>query len=193
MQSLCVFCGSQMGKKRIFQEKTIALGHLLAEKDIQLVYGGGKVGLMGLLADSVLEKGGKVIGIIPESLYEREVGHNGVTQLHIVKSMHERKSMMEKLSDAFIALPGGLGTLEEFCEILTWGQLGIHKKPCGILNIDGFYQYLLDLFSEMNMDGFLPAEYLSLFQVKDEPLDLLNALKSHTPPMIEKWMDKSKT
>jgi uncharacterized protein (TIGR00730 family) len=143
MKRICVFCGSSQGNRTEYRAAAEELGAELVRRNIGLVYGGGNVGLMGLLADSVLQAGGEAVGVIPENLMAREVGHNGLTKLHVVHSMHERKTLMADLSDAFIALPGGFGTFEEFCEIVTWAQLGLHAKPCGILNVLGYYTPLL--------------------------------------------------
>ena len=147
-QRICVFCGSNSGNNPAYRAAAIELGRLLAGRDIEIVYGAGNIGLMGILADAALAAGGKVIGVIPESLMAKEVGHLGLTELRIVKSMHERKAIMSDLSDAFIAMPGGFGTFEEFCEVVTWSQLGIQSKPCGLLNVEGYYDPLLELFDQ---------------------------------------------
>ena len=146
MKRICVFCGSNKGAKPAYIEAAKSLGKVLVKKNIGLIYGGGKVGLMGVIADEVLASGGEVIGVIPQSLVNREVAHQNVTQMHIVNSMHERKALMADLSDGFMALPGGMGTFDEFCEILTWAQLGIHQKPCGILNVENYFTPLLAMF-----------------------------------------------
>ena len=147
MKRICVFCGSNSGAKAIYTEFAVKLGRILAERGITLVYGGGNVGLMGELANSVLSNNGSVIGVMPKELVDKEIAHKGLTELHVVNSMHERKALMADLSCAFIALPGGFGTFEEFFEVVTWSQLGIHKKACGILNVDGFYDSLLKLIT----------------------------------------------
>src|ERR671931_564342 len=146
MKRICVFCGSNIGLRNVYFAVAQATGVALARRGIGLVYGGGRVGLMGVVADAVLKEGGEVIGVIPEALTTREVAHQGLDDLRVVGSMHERKALMAELANAFIALPGGYGTLEEFCEVLTWAQLGLHRKPCGILNVEGFYDSLLSLF-----------------------------------------------
>ena len=161
-QRICVFCGSNLGTNPRYRQAAVELGRLLAIRCIDLVYGAGNIGLMGVLADSVLEAGGRVIGIIPESLLAREVGHLGLTELRIVGSMHERKALMADLSDAFIALPGGYGTFEEFCEVVTWSQLGFHVKPCGVVNVEGYYDPLLALFDHAVQEGFLKQENRAL-------------------------------
>jgi uncharacterized protein (TIGR00730 family) len=153
-----------------------------------LVYGGGNVGLMGVLADAVLERGGRVVGVIPESLMAKEVGHAGLTDLRIVNSMHERKALMADLSDAFIAMPGGFGTLEEFCEVVTWSQLGIHVKPCGLLNVEGYYDPLLALFDHAVREGFLREENRRLVLQDCEPDRLLQKMAAFRPPLVAKWI-----
>jgi hypothetical protein len=155
-----------------------------------LVYGGGNVGLMGVLADAVLGAGGEAIGVIPENLMAREVGHRGLTKLHIVGSMHERKALMADLSDAFVALPGGFGTLEEFCEVVTWSQLGLHAKPCGILNVMGFYTPLLEMFNHAVAERFLKPENRALVLARESPADLLQAVEAWRPVRVEKWLDR---
>ena len=159
-------------------------------RKIGLVYGGGNVGLMGVLADAVLGAGGEVIGVIPEKLMAREVGHNGLTKLHVVRSMHERKALMADLSDAFIALPGGFGTFEEFCEIVTWAQLGLHAKPCGILNVLGYYSPLLAMFDHAVEERFLKPENRALVLARDSVVELLRTLEEWRPTRVEKWLDR---
>ena len=155
---LCVFCGSRGGNDPRFAQAAVELGTLMAERDIGLVYGGGRVGLMGLLADAARAADGEVIGVIPQALAEREIAHSGLTELRVVESMHERKALMGELSDGFIALPGGFGTLEEFCEVITWSQLGIHRKPCGILNVAGYFTHLIAMFDYAVAQGFISVE-----------------------------------
>jgi len=166
------------------------MGTELVRRNIGLVYGGGNIGLMGVLADAVLKAGGEAVGVIPERLMEREVGHNGLTKLHIVRSMHERKALMADLSDAFIALPGGFGTLEEFCEVVTWAQLGLHAKPCGILNVLGYYSPLLAMFDHAVEERFLKIENRSLVLARDSVAELLRALEDWHPMRVEKWLDR---
>lgn len=156
MHHVGVFCGARTGASAAFAEQTAALGRELAQRGHGIVYGGGRVGLMGVLADAALAAGGKVVGVIPQALADAEVAHNGLTQLHVVTSMHERKALMAQLSDAFIALPGGYGTLDEFCEIVTWAQLGIHDKPVGLLNVERYYDSLIALFDAGMHEGFIP-------------------------------------
>jgi hypothetical protein len=164
------------------------MGRILAQRGIGLVYGGGNVGLMGITADAVMQGGGKVTGVIPEALVERELAHNDVTELIVVRSMHERKAKMAELSDAFIAMPGGYGTFEEFCEIITWAQLGLHRKPCGILNILGYYDPLLVLFDQAVAEGFLKPANRSLVIQESDPVRLLDGLAKYNPPRTEKWI-----
>ena len=159
---LCVFCGSRTGQDPRFTQAAIELGTLLAQRKIGVVYGGGRVGLMGVLADAARAQGGEVIGVIPQSLAEREIAHSGLSELHVVESMHDRKALMADLSAGFIALPGGFGTLEEFCEVITWSQLGIHRKPCGLLNVGGYFDQLIAMFDKGVMQGFIPAENRSI-------------------------------
>jgi uncharacterized protein (TIGR00730 family) len=190
MKRICVFCGSSPGSRPEYRATTEELGAELVHREIGLVYGGGNVGLMGVLADSVLKAGGEAVGVIPENLMAREVGHNGLTKLHVVRSMHERKVLMADLSDAFIALPGGFGTLEEFCEIVTWSQLGLHAKPCGILNVQGYYAPLLAMFDYAVQERFLKPENRALVLARDSVLGLLQALEEWRPVRVEKWLDR---
>lgn len=188
MKSICVFCGSRLGSKPIYRETAQSVGQLIAQQQLRLVYGGGNIGLMGVVADAVLEYGGEVVGVIPGHLQEKEVGHAGLTELHVVSTMHERKALMANLSDAFIALPGGFGTFEEFCEILTWAQLDLHRKPCGLLNVDGFYDPLLTLFDRAVDDGFLRPEYRSMVLTATDADELLMRMRAykidpHFPPL----------
>ena len=193
IKRVCVFCGSQFGVRPAYREAAEALGRLLAERGIGLVYGGGCVGLMGALADAVLACGGEVIGVIPDSLMRREVGHRGVTKLHVVETMHERKKLMADLADAFIALPGGFGTLEEFLEIVTWSQLGIQQKPCGLLNVAQYWKGLLKVLDHAVDEGFLRPENSQLVLVASTPEYLLEKLMEWEPPArVEKWLDREK-
>ncbi len=193
MNKICVFCGSNNGSRLIYVEAAKNVGGFLASKSIELVYGGGRVGLMGAIADAVLAAGGKVTGVIPESLVAKEVAHQNLTDLRVVASMHERKALMAELSDGFIALPGGFGTFEEFCEVLTWAQLGFHKKPCGILNVGGFYDSLLESFDFAVAEGFVRQEHRSLITVETRIEDLLDKMSKYQPPTTDKWLDRDKT
>lgn len=190
MRRVCVFCGSSRGARDAYTEAARELGGLLAARGIGLVYGGGNVGLMGELADATLASGGEVIGVIPEALVARELAHGGVTELRVVASMHERKALMADLSDAFIALPGGFGTFEEFCEVLTWTQLGIHTKACGLLNVDGYYDPLLALFDAGVRERFIKPENRSTVLSDSRPERLLELVLTHRPPLVPKWVDR---
>jgi uncharacterized protein (TIGR00730 family) len=193
VKSICVFCGSRSGNHPAYAEAARSLGETLAGAGITLVYGGGHVGLMGVIADAVLASGGEAIGVIPKSLVEREISHNGLSDLHIVGSMHERKAMMSELSEGFIALPGGTGTMEEFFEVLTWAQLGEHGKPCGLLNVAGYYDPLLNFFDQMVKERFLSETNRSIVLVDTEPTALLGRFEAYKPPKTSKWIDKSET
>jgi uncharacterized protein (TIGR00730 family) len=193
VKRICVFCGSNRGVDPAFGESARALGETLARQNLGLVYGGGNVGLMGVLADAVIEKQGEAIGVIPQALVDRELAHAGLTQLRIVHSMHERKATMAELADAFIALPGGYGTLEEFCEILTWGQLGLHRKPCGLLNVSGFFAPFLAQIDLAIRTGFIRPEHREFFVVENAPEALLERLRDFRPPDTVKWIHPDET
>jgi len=190
---VCVYCGSNGGSRPAYARAARDLGTLLARHGLELVYGGGRVGLMGTLADAVLAAGGHVIGVIPESLVAREVGHLGLSDLRVVGSMHERKALMVELADAFIALPGGFGTLEEFCEVLTWAQLGLHRKPHGLLNIEGFYDPLLSFFDHAAAEHFIRPIHRELVITETDPERLLDLLARAQPPELDKWIDRDQT
>jgi uncharacterized protein (TIGR00730 family) len=191
MKRICVFCGSSAGSQLEYRACAEELGTELTRRDIGLVYGGGNVGLMGAMADSALRAGGEVIGVIPEHLMTREIGHKQLTKLHIVRSMHERKALMADLSDAFIALPGGFGTLEEFFEVLTWSQLGLHAKPCGLINVLGYYTPLLAMLDHAVEQRFLKRQNRALVLSGETPSELLQALGDWHPVHVEKWLDRS--
>jgi uncharacterized protein (TIGR00730 family) len=188
LRRVCVYCGSSAGNQPAYQAGAIALAAELAQRGLGLVYGGSHVGLMGILADTMLAAGGEVIGVIPEGLMAKEIGHTALTQLIVVGSMHERKTRMSELADAFIALPGGFGTLEEFAEAVTWTQLGIHDKACGLLNIEGYWQPLLSWMDQAVAEGFLKAANRSLVIEGDEPGELLDRLETWQPVSVEKWI-----
>ncbi|MEJ2421981.1 MAG: TIGR00730 family Rossman fold protein [Acidobacteriota bacterium] len=173
---VCVFCGSSRGFGPVYAGAAEQLGRSLGERGIGLVYGGGHIGLMGVAADAALAAGGEVIGVIPQALLDRELGHRGLTELRVVQTMHERKALMNRLCEAFIALPGGYGTLDELCEALTWAQLGIHQKPCILLNVEGFFDQLLALFDHQVEEGFLAAEHRRLLRVERDPSALAESL-----------------
>ena len=179
MKAICVYCGSSNGVTPQYAAVARQLAATLVDQNLQLVYGGGNVGLMGALADEVMRLGGEVTGVIPQLLMDREVGHNNITRLHIVKDMHERKALMAELSDAFIAMPGGIGTLEELFEMLTWHQLGFHQKPTGVLNVLGFYDGLLQFLNHQVEQGFLHPRHRSLLHQSDQALELVQLLKQH--------------
>jgi uncharacterized protein (TIGR00730 family) len=189
---ICVFCGSSSGKQPIYVQTAQEVGRLLARRGIDLVYGGGNVGLMGALADACLQEGGKAIGVIPQGLFEKEVAHTGLTELRVVSSMHERKAMMADLSDAFIAMPGGFGTWEEFCEIVTWTQLGILRKPCALLNVNGYYDQLLQMADRAVTEGFVSQAHRDLIQADTDAERLLDRLEGYVVPFVDKWLDRSK-
>ncbi len=193
LKRVCVFCGSSPGSRPGYAAAAREMGTLLAERGIGVVYGGGRVGLMGTVADAALAAGGEVVGVIPEALVAREVGHAGLTELRVVRSMHERKALMADLADAFVALPGGLGTWEELCEVLTWAQLGIHDKPCGILNAEGYYDGLLALLDHAVAERFVRPEHRALVLEAAEPARMLALLQGFEAPAVTKWIDRSET
>jgi len=188
MQRICVYCGSNSGNDKRYAEAAEELADVLVRHDIELVYGGASKGTMGTLADAVLERGGVVHGVIPKLLQEKEIAHAGLTELHIVASMHERKSMMAALADGFIALPGGFGTLEELIEILTWGQLCFHNKPCGVLNVMSYFDKLLDYLDHAQSEGFLRAENRSMLLCDSDATGLVQQFERYTAPHVEKWL-----
>jgi uncharacterized protein (TIGR00730 family) len=191
MNSICVFCGSSRGNRAVYTDDTVRFGRLLVESGLTLVYGGGDIGLMGVLADAVLEAGGKVIGVIPRALVEKELAHHKLTELHVVETMHERKALMAERADAFVALPGGVGTADELFEIITWAQLGIHRKPIGLLNIAGFFDSLLRWVEHTIDEGFLRAKHRHLLLVASEPERLLALLQTSRPVEPEgKWLEE---
>jgi uncharacterized protein (TIGR00730 family) len=191
MNSLCVYCGSSPGASPVYAEAACLLAKEMVEQNIALVYGGGNVGLMGIIADEVLRLGGSVTGIIPQALLDKEVGHNGLSHLHVVKDMHERKAMMAELSDGFIAMPGGIGTLEEVLEVLTWSQLGFHDKPIGLLNVSGFYDGLIQFMQHLVAQHFLKSEHASLLLHAPNAAALMQQFKSFKPVREAKWLDRA--
>ncbi len=186
MKRICVFCGSSPGVKPEYSEAAIELGHALADKNIGLVYGGGNVGLMGQIAKAVVARGGNVVGVIPKALAEKEVAFTGLDDLRIVGTMHERKALMAELSDGFIALPGGLGTIEEFVEVLTWAQLGLHQKPCGLLNVCQYYDKFSEFIDTVCDQGFIEKGHREVLLVDDDPRSLLEKFETYRPPNIDK-------
>lgn len=191
--SVCVFCGSNIGHKPEYASAARAVGAMLARQGLTLVYGGGSVGLMGVVADAALQAGGRVVGVIPHALQLKELGHLGLSELHVVDTMHERKSRMTDLADAFIALPGGLGTFEEIFEIITWAILGIHAKPCGFLNVAGYYDSLIRFLDESVSNGFVRVEHREMLLVGNEPGSLLDRIRKYRAPTIEPWVKRSQT
>ncbi len=191
--AVCVFCGSSPGARPEYRSAAEDLGRALVDRNLDLVYGGGAVGLMGVVADAVLEFGGRVTGVIPEGLFAKEVGHRGLTQLHVVDSMHERKAKMAELAGGFVVLPGGIGTLEEMFEVMTWAQLGIHRKPLGLLDVMGYYDSLLRFLDGAVEERFLAARHRELLRVEREPGRLLDELLRFEAPTLEKWLDRDET
>jgi uncharacterized protein (TIGR00730 family) len=188
LSDICVFSGSSTGHRQDYHRAAEDFGRLLAATGRRLIYGGGAIGLMGVMADAVLAAGGKVVGVIPEFLSLKEVRHDGLTELHVVPSMHVRKALMAERSDAFVALPGGLGTLDELCEILTWSQLGLHGKPVGLLNLLGYFDPLLAQIDRAIADGFCRPEHRELFVVDIDPAALLDRMSTHPLPSVRKWI-----
>ena len=189
MKRIAVYCGSSSGTNGIYVETAEMLGRILAEKNIQIVFGGGKVGLMGVLAYSAIEAGGSVTGVIPGFLNIKEVAHDGITELITVSSMHERKALIHDMSDGFIALPGGFGTLEELFEMLTWGQLGLHQKPVGILNVNGYFSDVLRAIDSMVREGFLKGDNRDMVLVSDRIEELLDKMETYRAPSVPKWIN----
>jgi len=190
LKRVCVFLGSSPGARPVYAEAAREFAAELVARDLALVYGGGRVGLMGILADAVLAAGGHVIGVIPAILVDLEVAHEGLPDLRVVASMHERKALMADLSDAFVSLPGGLGTFEEFFEVLTWGQLGMHRKPCALLEVGGYWATLRAMLANAVEERFLRPESLDLLLVSESPAALLDACADHRPPPVAKWLDR---
>ncbi|MCL4667673.1 TIGR00730 family Rossman fold protein [Burkholderia pseudomallei] len=187
MNSVCVYCGSANGAKPVYADAARAFGRALANAGLTLVYGGGRVGLMGVIADEVIASGGRTIGVITELLYDKEVGHTGLTELHVVPDMHHRKKMMAELADAFVAMPGGAGTLEEFFEVYTWAQLGYHRKPVALYNVDAFYQPLITLLEHTVDEGFMQRTYFDALCIDAAPDALIDQLVRYRPPARDKW------
>lgn len=190
MKSITVFCGSSFGTDDIFKEQAFLLGQTLAKQDIQLIYGGADVGLMGAVADGALNEKGKVVGVLPHFLQSKEIAHKNLSELILVETMHERKTKMNDLCDGVIVLPGGYGTLEEFFEMITWAQLGLHKKPIGILNIDGFYDDLIKLVQTMVDKGFLKQVNRDMLLISENINELLEKMRSYQAPTVGKWISK---
>lgn len=192
MKTVCVYMGSSPGRQSLYLAAAQALGKSLAERELALVYGGGSVGLMGATADACLAAGGRVIGVITQSLQRLEVGHDDLSELHVVESMHERKALMAQHADAFVALPGGLGTLDEFFEILTWSQLGLHNKPCGLFNVSGYFDGLLSFIEHSVAERFVHRSHQETIVVAQDSEQLLDELRArlNLPPLAGKWLDR---
>lgn len=193
MKSIAVFCGSSEGASPIFKESAVQLGYELAKRQITLIYGGANVGLMGAVADAVLEQGGQVIGVLPIFLQNREIAHQGLTELIMVDSMHERKTKMADLAEGFIALPGGPGTMEEYFEIFTWGQLGLHSKPCGFLNINQYFDPLVSMFESMEREQFMQPKYRSMVITDHTPEGILKQFSSYAAPAVKTYLNEQRT
>jgi uncharacterized protein (TIGR00730 family) len=194
VRRICVFCGSSPGARPAYAEAAAELGRLLVAEGIGVVYGGGGVGLMGVLADAVLAEDGEIIGVIPQALVEREIGHPGVADMRVVGSMHERKALMAELSDAFVALPGGLGTLEELFEVYTWAQLGLHSKPCGLLDVEDYYAGIAGFLAHAVEERFLGEQHRAMLMVEREPRALLERVRGYEPSAVQpKWIDRAET
>jgi uncharacterized protein (TIGR00730 family) len=193
LRSVTVYCGSNPGADPAFAQQARELARLLANSDIRVVYGGGHVGLMGILADAAMEAGGEVIGVIPQALVDREIGHTGLSDLRVVGSMHERKALMAELADAFIALPGGIGTCEELIEVYTWSQLGIHRKPLGVLNVNGYYDALGAFLDVAVEQRFLRTQQREVLIFDADPETLLTRLADAEPPPLSKWLSEAET
>jgi len=189
MKSIGVFCGANTGLNPVYSEASAALGKLMAEQHIALVYGGGNVGLMGVIADAILEHGGKAVGVIPQSLVDREVAHSGLQELHVVQTMHERKALMAARSDAFIAMPGGFGTFDEICEIITWNQLGIIKKPVAFFNINGYYDKFFEMIRHTIAEGFVKKDQLDNLIIEEDPAILLQKIRAFSDATSDYWID----
>lgn len=193
LHKICVFCGSSDGNDVIITKAAVTLGAFFAENNITLVYGAAKIGVMGVIAKEVLTNKGKVIGIIPQFLKKKEVVHLGLTELHTTQNMHDRKLMMQEMSDGFITLPGGFGTLEELFEVITWQQLGLHTKPIGLLNVNGFYDDMIAMLETMVKKGFLSMEYYELLLVDTTVEGLITKMQDFTPPQLPQWLKPERT
>lgn len=193
LKSLCVYCGSSTGRIEAYAEAARALAAAMVERGIRLVYGGASVGIMGVVADEVLRLGGEAVGVIPESLMRKELAHAGLTEMHVTPSMHARKTLMAELADGFVALPGGIGTFEEIFEVWTWGQLGFHRKPCGLLNVAGYYDALIAFLDHAAGEQFVRAEHRAMAVVESDPAALLDRFAAYQPPALPKWVGRGET
>ncbi|OGW34144.1 MAG: Rossman fold protein, TIGR00730 family [Nitrospirae bacterium GWC2_56_14] len=193
LRTICVYCGSSIGREASYAEQARLLGTTLARRGYGLVYGGAQIGLMGIIADAVLEAGGKAVGVMPKALLEKEVGHSGLTEFHVVESMHDRKALMAELADGFVALPGGIGTFEELFEIWTWAQLGFHRKPCGLLNVAGYYDHLVAFLDHAAAEGFVKEAQREMLIVAESVDELLARFERYMPPPVAKVIDRQET
>lgn len=193
VNSICVYCGSSPGRLDAYASAACALAEALVSRNIRLVYGGASIGIMGMVANRVLTLGGQAVGVIPKALAHKEIAHQHLTELHVTQSMHERKMLMTELSDGFIALPGGIGTLEELFEILTWAQLGFHHKPCGLLNVAGYYDALIEFLDHVLAEQFVKAHHHALLMVETNPDTLLDRYADYQPPAVKHWLGKDET
>ena len=193
INSICIYCGSSPGRLDAYASAAFSLAESLVSRNIRLVYGGASIGIMGMLADQVLKLGGQAIGVIPKALAHKEVAHNHLTELHVTQSMHERKMLMAELSDGFIALPGGIGTLEELFEIWTWAQLGFHHKPCGLLNVEGYYDSLIKFLDHVLAENFVKKHHHAMLIVETNPDALLDCYVNYQPPAVKHWVGKDET
>ena len=191
MKNICVFCGSNMGTRDVYRDAARALGNEMARRGLKLVYGGSNIGLMGVVADAVLEAGGQVIGVMPEHLAAKEISHANLTELRVVGTMHERKALMAELADGFIALPGGFGTFDEFCEIVTWAQLGLHQKPCAMLNVAGYYDAMIAMFDHAVHEGFVRNTHRQMLILSADISKLLDRMQNYQAPQIPKWITRA--
>ena len=193
MKRICVYCGSSMGRNPRYRDAAFELGSELVDRGLGLVYGGASVGIMGTIADAVLARGGEVIGVIPKALDKKEIAHTRLSKLHVVESMHERKALMADLSDGFIAMPGGWGTIEEIFEALTWAQLGFHRKPCGLLNEEGYYDHLFNFLEHAIDQQFVKAEYWPMLIMQPDAASILDSFSTYEPPDVKKWISTTET
>ncbi len=193
VNSICIYCGSSPGRLDAYASAAYSLAESLVSRNIRLVYGGASIGIMGMVADRVLKLGGQAVGVIPKALAYKEVAHQHLTELHVTQSMHERKMLMAELSDGFIALPGGIGTLEELFEIWTWAQLGFHHKPCGLLNVEGYYDALIKFLDHVMAEQFVKEHHHAMLMVETHPEALLDRYASYQPPAVKHWLDKDET
>lgn len=193
LKRICVYCGSSEGRNAAYAVAAERLGRLLARQGISLVYGGANVGLMRILADAAMAAGGEAIGVMPRALVEKEKAHKGLSKLHVVDSMHERKALMAELSDGFIALPGGAGTMDELFEVWTWGQLGFHRKPCGLLNVAAYYDPLAAFLDHAVTEGFVKDLHRDMLVITGTPEEMLDRFRTYTPPVVEKWIQRNET